>query len=115
MAERLESGKDLAPPHYLRPSPVRRLREAVLSARDIDPKEYPVKHRRGDGPRLEIDEAKLDSIRRFRDQVAADLGIEATVVATRIAMERLAATNLPEEEKQGLLLDWQRTLLAPCL
>lgn len=115
MAERLESGKDLAPPHYLRPSPARRLREAVLAARDIDPKEYPVKHRRGDGPRLEIDEAKLDSIRRFRDKVAADLGIEATVVATRTAMERLAATNLPEEEKRGLLLGWQRTLLAPCL
>lgn len=115
MAERLEAGKDLAPPHYLRPSPLRRLREAVLEARDVDPRHYPVKHRRGEGPRLEIDETKLELVRRLRDQKAAELGIEATVIATRTAMERLAATNLPEEEKQDLLLAWQRELLAPCL
>lgn len=115
MAERLEAGKDLAPPHYLRPAPLRRLREAILAARDVDPKHYPVKHRRGEGPRLEIDEAKLEAIRRYRDAQAAELGIEATVIANRTVMEKLAATNFPEEEKRDLLLQWQRQLLEPSL
>lgn len=115
MAERLEAGKSIAPPHYLRPGPVQRLREALDSARDLDPRYYPVKHRRGEGIKLEIDEAKFDSIRRCRDEKAAELGIEATVIATRTAMERLAATNLPEGEKRDLLLDWQRSLIAASL
>ncbi len=111
MAERLEAGKDLAPPSYLRPSPIQRLREAVAAAKQVDPRDYPVKHRRGEGPRLEIDEKKFEAIRRVRDAKAAELGIDSTVVATRTAMERLAATNLGEEEKGDLLLDWQRELL----
>lgn len=111
MAVDLESGKSVHPPHYLRPGPVRRLHEAIEAANQIQPREYPVKHRRGDGPRLEIDENHLERIRKFRDQKAAELGIEATVIATRFAMERLSSTNLPDGEKLSSLLNWQRELL----
>lgn len=114
LAISLEGDRSVIPPHYLRPGPVRRLQEAVAAARQASAGEYPVKHRRGDGPRLEIDEARLESIRRFRDAKAQDLGVDPTVIATRFAMERLSATNLPEEEKDTLL-GWQRELLSPCL
>ena len=115
MAEQLEAGKRVNPPHYLRPGPVRRLYEAIEAAEQVSPGDYPVKHRRGDGPRLEIDENHLERIRRYRDGVAAGLGIEPTVVATRFAMERLAATNLPAADKAATLLNWQRELLEPGL
>ena len=111
MAVDLEAGKSVNPPHYLRPGPVRRLHEAIEAANGIQPREYPVKHRRGDGPRLEIDENHLERIRKFRDQKASELGIEATMIATRFAMERLSSTNLPDCEKRGSLLNWQRELL----
>jgi ribonuclease D len=111
MAEQLEAGKRVTPPHYLRPGPVRRLHEAIEAAHLVDAKEYPVKHRRSDGPRLEIDENHLERIRRFRDEKATSLGIEPTVIATRFAMERLASTNLAGGDKMDCLLKWQRELL----
>ncbi len=115
MASQLEAGKHLHPPHYLRPGPVRRLHDAVIEAERIDPGEYPVKHRRSEGPRIEIDEARLERLRRYRDEKAEELGIEPTVIATRFAMERIASTNLPESEKRDCLLSWQRKLLSPVL
>lgn len=111
MAAQLEEGRNVKPPHYLRPGPVKRLHAAIEAARAEKPSEYPVKHRRGDGPRLDIDEARFEKIRRLRDQQARQLGIEPTVIATRTVMERLAANNFPEEEKNGLLLSWQQSLL----
>ncbi len=115
MAESLESGKSVNPPHYLRSSPVKRLHEAIEAAKTVKPADYPVKHRRGDGLRLEVDEAKLERIRRHRDREAGVLGIEPTVIATRMVMERLAATNLSQEERADALLDWQRELMGAYL
>lgn len=115
MAEHLEAGRSVRPPHYLRPGPVKRLHEAIDVAIAVKSSAYPVKHRRGEGLRLDIDENRFEKIRRFRDQQAAKLGIESTVIATRTVMERLAANNIPGEEKAELLLKWQRELLDPCL
>jgi len=115
MAGQLESGGTVKPPHYLRPGPVKRLHEAIDAARAVSPSEYPVKHRRGEGLRLEINEAKLEKIRRFRDRKAGELNLEPTVLATRTVMERLASTNLSDEEKADALLSWQRELLEPAL
>lgn len=115
MAGQLESGGIIKPPHYLRPGPVKRLHEAIDVAKAVSPSEYPVKHRRGEGLRLEINEAKLEKIRRFRDRKAEELNLEPTVLATRTVMERLASTNLSDEEKADALLSWQRELLEPAL
>lgn len=115
MAEQLEMGREVNPPHYLRPGPVKRLHEAIDLAKRVKSSDYPVKHRRGEGNRLEIDEVKFDEIRRFRDQKAGELGIEPTVIATRSSMERLAATNLSASEKQDALLCWQKEILSPFL
>ncbi|PAW64007.1 MAG: hypothetical protein B9S36_03520 [Verrucomicrobiia bacterium Tous-C2TDCM] len=113
MAVDLETGKSVRPPHYLRPGPVRRLHESIEAADQVPSRDYPVKHRRGEGPRIEVDENHLERIRKFRDQKASELGIESTMIATRMVMERLASTNLPEVEKQQSLLNWQRELLSP--
>jgi hypothetical protein len=94
---------------------VKRLHEAIEAAMAVKPADYPVKHRRGEGVRLEIDEVKLEKIRRHRDHKAGALGIEPTVIATRFVMERLAATNLSQEEKAESLLNWQRDLMGTCL
>lgn len=115
MAGQLESGGVVKPPHYLRPGPVKRLHEAIEVAKAVKSSEYPVKHRRGEGPRLDIDETKLERIRRFRDRKAGELNLEPTVLATRTVMERLASTNLSDDEKADSLLPWQRSLLEPVL
>lgn len=115
IAENLDAGRGLIAPGYLRPGPLRRLEEAVEASRDVDPRNYPVKHKRGEQPRLDIDENRFETIRKFRDSKATELGIEPTVLATRFAMERLAAKNLPDREKDACLLDWQRDLMNPIL
>ncbi len=115
IAEHLDAGRGVIAPGYLRPGPLRRLEEMIDSARDVDPRNYPVKHRKGDAPRLDIDEARFESIRKLRDAKASELKIEATVLATRNAMERLAAKNLHESEKEGILLGWQQEILKSVL
>lgn len=115
IAEHLDAGRGLVAPGYLRPGPLRRLEEMIDSARDVDPRNYPVKHRRGEQPRLDIDENRFETLRKFRDARAAELKIESTVLATRHAMERLAARNLHPSEKEGILLAWQEAIMKPVL
>lgn len=115
MAGQLEAGGNVKPPHYLRPGPVKRLHETIEAAKAVSPSHYPVKHRKGEGLRLDIDETKLEKIRRFRDKKADELNLEPTLLATRTVMERLASNNLSEEEKGDALLSWQRDLLQPVL
>lgn len=111
MAIDLEEGKGLNPPRYLRPPFVRRLRDAVRAAELIPKDDYPSKRIKGKGPRLDIDETRFEEIRAIRNRRASELGIEPTVVATRGVMERLASTNLKEEEMSEGLLPWQSALL----
>ncbi|MEM9283193.1 MAG: hypothetical protein AAGA96_15325 [Verrucomicrobiota bacterium] len=111
MTENLEKGNDPKPAHYLRANSVRRLRECIEEASGVEQSDYPPKRLRGNGPKLDIDEARFDSIRKVRDQRAASLGLEPTLIATRNQMEMLASTNIPNDEKEELLLGWQRGVL----
>ena len=43
--------------------------------------------------------------------MANELNLEPTLIATRGNMEMLAASNLSDEEREGILLNWQRNLL----
>lgn len=112
MAEELEGKGTVTPPSYLRPPSVHRLREIISSIRDISPDQYPLKHRRSEEERLEIDEKKFEKLRKYRDQLGVSLGLEPTLIATRRALEKLAATNLPSEQKEGLLMQWQQSLMS---
>ncbi|MCB1232013.1 MAG: HRDC domain-containing protein [Verrucomicrobiae bacterium] len=111
LSEKLQNGQRVDPPHYLRPPIARRLIKAISEARLIPESEWPRKHRRGNGLRLQIDEDELQRLRNHRNQVAKDLGIDATLISPRAVLEKLASSNFPEEEKDGLLLNWQRQLM----
>lgn len=115
MAEVLEKDGEIAPPRHLRPAQLRRLQQSVAKAGKVAPEEFPRKRRRGNGPRLEIDEDRFNEIREFRNRLADDLGIEGTVIATRQAMERLASGNLSEEERTELFQNWQVELMKPVM
>lgn len=111
MAEALENGREAKPPHYVRSQPAARLREAVAVAALVDSSEYPVKRKRGNGLRLDINEKRFDELRSHRDKVAAELNVEPTMIATRTVLEKLAATNLDEATQLDGIMTWQRELL----
>ncbi len=111
MASNLEAGRKPDPPHYLRSNYARRLGEAIAKSREVPTEEFPSKRVRGNGPRLDIDESHLGRIRAKRDSVAAELKLEPTIIATRGSMEMLAAKNLDDNDRENILLDWQKEVL----
>lgn len=111
ISERLQGGGRVDPPRYLRPPIARRLIKAISDARVIPESEWPKKLRRGNGLRLQIDEDELQRLRDHRNRVAKELGIDGTLISPRAVLEKLAATNVDDEEKTGLLLNWQRRLM----
>lgn len=113
LSEKLQSGERVEPPHYLRPPIARRLIKAISEARNIPESEWPEKRRKGNGQRLQIEDEELQRLRDHRNQVASGLGIDPTLIAARAVLEKLAATNVDEEEKGTLLLNWQRALMFP--
>jgi ribonuclease D len=64
--------------------------------------------RRGQRPTLEMTRA-AEAMRRKRDEAAARLGIEASFIAPRAAIDAIVAGSKPADE---LLVPWQRQLLA---
>lgn len=111
MAEALENGREAKPPHYIRSQPAARLRDAMAVASEVDSSEYPVKRKRGNGLRLEIDDKRFDALRAHRNKVAAELEVEPTMIATRTVLEKLASTNLDKATQLEGIMSWQRELL----
>ena len=111
LSEGLQNGERVDPPRYLRPPIARRLIKAISEARNIPESDYPKKNRRGNGLRLQIDEDELQRLRDHRNRVARELGIDGTLISPRAVLEKLAATNVSDEEKEMLLLNWQRELM----
>lgn len=113
ISRRLQDGERVEPPRYLRPPIARRLIKAIADARNIPESEWPRRLKGNGGPRLQIDEAELQRLRDHRNARAKQLGIDPTLIAPRAVMEKLAATNVTDDEKSALLLDWQRDLMWP--
>jgi ribonuclease D len=111
MASNLEADRKADPPHYLRSNYVRRMGVAIAAARETPAKDYPSKRVRGNGPRLDIDESQFGRIRAKRDAVAKELKLEPTIIATRGNMEMLAAKNIDKNNRDGILLNWQKEVL----
>ncbi len=111
LCRKLQKGERVEPPRYLRPAFARRLLKAISEARKIPEKEFPQKRLKKRGMRLEIDEEKFFALRSKRDQVCEELGIDPTLVSTRLDLEKLASQTMAEEEKAQLLMRWQRELL----
>lgn len=105
-----ELGGQVKPPHYIRSGAARRLQVEVAKAREVEEKDWPEKRPERSGKRFKYDEAKFESLRYKRNRIAASLGIDGTLIASRSIMEKLTAENFNESEA-SLLLDWQRNVL----
>ena len=115
MSISLDENGSAKPPHYLKERHVRRMNVAIDEVRQVPESEFPSKRLKATGPRLDIDEARFEKIRAFRNQAADSLKVDSTMIATRSIMERLASKNLSDPERLQGLQDWQRTILLPVL
>ena len=107
-SECLSSGGELAIPSYFRPDRVRRLREALAAVDALPESAYPerpkgIRRRRDPGF-----DRRLDGLLKSRDEVAAKLEIDGSLIAPRAVLECIAAE---EASPETLLLQWQRGCL----
>jgi ribonuclease D len=81
---------------------------AVGKALATHPSQWPAINRSSGRRPTVAERHRLDELRRRRDQRAADLGIDPTLIASRATLASLA---LNWDASQGRLLKWQRSLL----
>ena len=101
-------GEPLEVPRYIRGRRQRRLEDAIDKARNLPESAWPERPR---GRRRRWDdsqEAEYTRLAKKRDEVAQELDIDPSVLASRAILERLI---WKEEEPQSLLLPWQREVL----
>ena len=103
------------------PVPAQRLRRARHARRErfdraadealkLDPTEYPRRRTPRGRPRRTGDQDKrLAPLKKQRDRVAAELAIDADLIAPRAALERIADDG---DRGMAALLPWQRQLLS---
>lgn len=101
-------------PHGFRQGRVRGLAVAMEKGAKRDPKTLPRRTNRHERPQPLTGEelARQESIKGCRDKVAKDLGIDATLIASRAQIAQLARN--PGEAEQ-VLLPWQVNLLRPTI
>jgi ribonuclease D len=76
----------------------------------VPPARYP-QPRRSSGIRLSrTQQHRFDSLKQLRDQRAAELGLDPTVIASKGDLIQLAGNS---HNVAGQLMTWQRQLLAP--
>jgi len=101
-------------PAGFRRGPVRGLLETLERGRERDPRSLP--RRDGQGRRPEpLDAQELerqDRIKAYRDRVASELRIDATLIASRSQIAQLCRNP---QEADRVLLGWQVELLRPVL
>jgi len=110
----LEAGKkpDL-PARFPRPV-TERFWKAMRKAEQVPDNEWPEipkRERRRKDPRADV---RFNKLKSHRDRVAAELGIDQTLIAAKATMEQLAGG--PSEEKvEELFMNWQRELMADAI
>ncbi len=110
----LEAGKkpDL-PARFPRPV-TERFWKAMRKAEQVPDDEWPEipkRERRRKDPRADV---RFNKLKSHRDRVAAELGIDQTLIAAKATMEQLAGG--PSEEKvEELFMNWQRELMADAI
>ena len=101
-------GEPLEFPKYIRGRRQRRLEVAIAKARTLPESEWP---ERPKGRRRRWDDSQEAEYARHakkRDEVAGELDIDPSVLASRAVLERLIWR---EEEPERLLLPWQREVM----
>jgi ribonuclease D len=104
----LAEKKPIALPNHYRPERLKRFHAAVAAAAELPESEWP---ERPSGNRRKHDrdfEQKVDQLIKKRENVAAVLDIESSLIAPRAILESLVAE---ESQPQDVLLKWQRECL----
>jgi ribonuclease D len=104
----LASGKIPALPHHFRPDRIKRFRAAIAVAGELTEAEWP---ERPAGKRRKRDrdfDKRVDGMIQSREEAAAALDIEGSLIAPRAVLESLAAGEAKPSE---VLLSWQRECL----
>lgn len=104
----LAARKNVALPNHFRPDRVKRFRAAITGAEELPESDWP---ERPSGKRRKRDrdfERKVDNLIKAREQAAAKLDIEGSLIAPRAVLENLAAG---ESQPAEVLLNWQRECL----
>lgn len=107
-AEDLAKGEQVFFPPKWRADRRRKLEEAILRAEKVPESEWPKKPKRERRVRDESFEAKLAAELKRRNAIAADLGIDPSVIASRAVMEQLVGGSA---DAADVLLRWQRSVL----
>jgi ribonuclease D len=105
----LAERKTISLPNHFRPDRVKRFRAALAAAEQLPEGEWP---ERPSGKRRKRDrdfERKVDNLIKLREEAAAKLEIEGSLIAPRAVLENIAAGDSRPEE---VLLNWQQECLA---
>ena len=109
-ARRLDHG-DAVSPRALRGGRRARFSQAADTALEIDQSEWPERPAVKGRPRLtKTQEKHVAALRQKRDRTAKELAIEAELIASRAALERIATEGA---DGMNMLLPWQQSLLGP--
>jgi ribonuclease D len=104
----LAAGKTIQLPHHFRPDRIKRYRATIAAIEAMPQSEWP---ERPSGKRRKRDrdfERKVDALIKSREDAAAKLDIEGSLIAPRAILESLAADDAKPSE---VLLNWQRACL----
>jgi ribonuclease D len=100
----LASSKPIALPHHYRPDRVKRFRTAISKLEAMPQSSWPERDKAKRRKRDKDFEKRVDELIKSRDQTAAKLDIEGSLIAPRAALESIAAD---ESQAPALLLEWQ--------
>jgi ribonuclease D len=104
----LAAGKNISLPHHFRPDRVKRYRSSLAEIEALAESDWP---ERPCGKRRKRDrdfEKKVDALIKTREEAAAKLDIEGSLIAPRAVLEALAANEAKPSE---VLLNWQQECL----
>ena len=104
----LDAKKQISLPTHFRPDRAKRFQAALESARNLPASEWPARPTTTRRKRDRDFERKVDSLILLREQVAAKLDIEGSLIAARAILESIAAD---EVQPSQVLLNWQQRCL----
>ena len=104
----LASGTNISLSHHFRPDRVKRFRAAVAAVEALPTKDWPERQPTKRRKRDRDFERKVEALLQSREQAAAKLDIEGSLIAPRAVLEGLAAG---ETQPADVLLQWQRDCL----
>jgi ribonuclease D len=107
-AEIFEKGGEVVPPAGWRPRWKKAFTEVLLEARALPASECPQRQKRPKSRFGEEERALVDRLCGLRDEVAATLNVESSLLGSRGTLEQVVASKSAE----GHLMEWQKTLLA---